>query len=95
MMFYAYVGYALLMNVLAFILMGADKRFAQKGAWRIPEKVLFGTALLGGSLGGTLGMQIFRHKTKHWSFRIIFPMLLICHSLLSWFLIRFGVIQLP
>lgn len=94
-MFYAYVGYGLIMNLLLFILMGADKGFAKKGKWRIPEKVLFGTALLGGSFGGVLGMQLFRHKTKHWSFRIIFPALLILHALLSLALFHLGIIKLP
>ena len=94
-MFYAYVGYAFLMNLLLFILMGADKNFAKKGKWRIAEKVLFGVALLGGSFGGVLGMQLFRHKTKHWSFRIIFPLLLICQALLSLFLFHYGIIKLP
>ena len=28
------------MSVIGFVLMGADKRRAEKGAWRIPEKVL-------------------------------------------------------
>ena len=64
------------MNLLAFALMGIDKAKAKAGAWRIPEKTLFlVTALLGG-LGGTLGMKVFRHKTKHWYFKWGFPALL-------------------
>lgn len=34
------------------------------------------TALFGG-LGGTLGMNVFRHKTKHWYFKFGFPVLLV------------------
>ena len=64
-------------NVTAFALMGIDKRRARRGAWRISEKMLFLSALLGGSLGGTLGMRVFHHKTKHWYFRFGFPLLLI------------------
>ena len=94
-MFYAYVIYLFLMNLLLFILMGADKSFAKKGAWRIPEKVLFGVALFGGSIGGVLGMKIFRHKTKHLSFRIIFPFLMVLQIGLSAFLIYCGAIPLP
>lgn len=67
---------SLVMNIAAFALMGVDKARAKKGAWRIPEATLFlVTALLGG-LGGTAGMLFFRHKTKHWYFRIGFPLLL-------------------
>ena len=66
----------LVINLLAFALMGIDKMKARRGAWRIPEKTLFlVTALLGG-LGGTLGMKVFRHKTKHWYFKWGFPALL-------------------
>jgi uncharacterized membrane protein YsdA (DUF1294 family) len=32
-------------------------------------------ALLGGAVGATAGMQLYRHKTKHTSFKIGFPAL--------------------
>ena len=64
------------MNVLAFALMGIDKAKAKAGAWRIPEKTLFLVTALFGGLGGTLGMTFFRHKTKHWYFKLGFPALL-------------------
>ena len=32
--------------------------------------------ILGGALGGTLGMRVFHHKTKHKEFRFGFPALL-------------------
>lgn len=65
----------LVMSVAAFILMGVDKARAKRGAWRIPEATLFLFAALMGSVGGTLGMFFFRHKTKHWYFRLGFPAL--------------------
>ena len=61
------------MSVIGFVLMGADKRRAEKGAWRIPEKVLFGVSFLLGGVGSLVGMFVFRHKTKHASFRILLP----------------------
>ena len=60
--------YLVVMDAAAFVMMGADKRRARKGRWRIPEKALFAAALAGGSAGAVLGMQIFRHKTRHWYF---------------------------
>lgn len=43
-------------NVAAFCLMGVDKWKAKHGRWRLPEKVLFLSALAGGSVGALLGM---------------------------------------
>ena len=59
-------------SLFLFCSMGADKRRARRGLWRIPEKCLFVLALLGGAPGGLLGMAVFRHKTKHWSFLLGF-----------------------
>ena len=63
----------LAINLITFILYGVDKRRAQKGAWRIPEKtLLMGTWLLGG-VGAWLAMRVFRHKTKHLAFQVSAP----------------------
>ena len=70
------------MNVIAFVLMADDKRRAGQGAWRIPEKTLFLATGLFGGLGGTLGMFMLRHKTKHWYFRLGFPALLVLQVVL-------------
>lgn len=64
------------MNIVAFLLMSVDKQRAKRGAWRIPEKTLFLATGLFGGLGGTLGMFLLRHKTKHWYFRYGFPAML-------------------
>ena len=74
--------YLLAVNTLAFSLMGIDKRRAKRGAWRIAERTLFLPVVLFGSLGGTLGMFCFHHKTKHWYFRYGFPLLLVVQLLL-------------
>ena len=46
----------------------AVKRFARQHKWRTPEAVLLALGFFGGSVGALLGMQVFRHKTKHWYF---------------------------
>ncbi len=63
-------------NLCTFLLIGMDKVKARKGRWRIQEKLLLGSAFFGGALGGTLGMYVFHHKTRHWYFRYGFPFLL-------------------
>lgn len=69
------IVYLLLMNLAGMLSMGIDKQKAKKGAWRIPERTLFLIALLGGSLGSILGMQVFRHKTRHRQFVIGMPII--------------------
>ena len=67
----------LVTNLISFILMAHDKRCARQGKWRVPEKTLFLATALFGGLGGVLGMKVFHHKTKHWYFRVFFPVLLV------------------
>ena len=87
MIFLAY--FALAMNIIAFVMMGLDKSFAKRGARRIPEKTLFATAALLGGIGGTLGMFVFHHKTRHWYFRFGFPAIAIAeYALLFYFLLK-------
>ena len=74
--------YLIGINLAGFIIMGVDKKRAIRGAWRISEASLFFTALLGGSLGCILGMQHFRHKTKHWYFKYGMPAILVAQVLL-------------
>jgi len=64
-------------NLTAFLLMCSDKRRAQKGMRRIPERKLFLSAACFGGLGGVLAMGIFRHKTRHIAFQIVFPLLML------------------
>ena len=79
------LAYLLVINIVAFVLMYEDKRRARKKLWRISERTLFTAALLGGSIGGLCGMYFFRHKTKHWYFRLGFPAILCVQvALLVW-----------
>lgn len=65
-----------LLNLVSFCLMAYDKRCAKAGKWRVPEKTLFIATAFFGGLGGVLGMILCRHKTKHWYFKVFFPLLL-------------------
>jgi uncharacterized membrane protein YsdA (DUF1294 family) len=59
-------------NVVAFGYYGYDKGQARRSSRRVPEVVLHGLSVAGGSLGAYAGMQLFRHKTIKGSFRIFF-----------------------
>lgn len=77
-MIYQYLSiYIVIMSLIGYISMWSDKKKAIKGKYRIPEKTLFLIAILGGSIGSILGMQKFRHKTKHWYFKYGMPLILI------------------
>ena len=67
-------------NIITFFLMFSDKRRALKNQWRIPERFLIGSAFLFGALGILLGMQAFRHKTKHIKFQLLVPAALLCNA---------------
>ena len=80
--------YYLCMNIIAFILYGLDKKYSREGRWRIPEKTLLGIAMIGGAAGAWIGMQTFRHKTKHLSFRVLVPVVVLVHVGIIVFMIR-------
>ena len=76
----------LVMSVITFIVFGVDKWKARNDKWRTPESTLFLLAIFGGSIGALLGMQIFRHKTQHWSFRLGIPLILMLQAaVLIWY----------
>lgn len=82
---FSYIG---VMCLISFILFGVDKAKAKRHAWRIPEKVLFGSAFIGGALGALIGMQVYRHKTKHLSFKILIPLFLVLNIVSVFFIFR-------
>ena len=83
----AMIAALLAVNLWAFVLMGVDKYRAIRKKWRIPERTLLGACALFGALGGYLGMQVFRHKTRHFRFSIGVPLMLAAQiALLAWLL---------
>ena len=63
-------------NLAALVVMGLDKHRSRVQRERIPESVLLGLALLGGSVGVLGGMYLFRHKTRKPKFTVGVPMIL-------------------
>ncbi len=85
--------YLLLINIAGFTMMGIDKEKARREQWRIPEKKFFITAVLGGSLGCYIGMQLFHHKTMHKAFTIGMPAILIVQIMIPLILYGKGMLQ--
>lgn len=79
--------YFMIINLVGFVMMCVDKQMAIHHKNRVPEKVLFLIAIIGGSLGSILGMYAFRHKTKHLSFVIGMPMILLAQIIVLYFLL--------
>ncbi|WP_194192363.1 DUF1294 domain-containing protein [Clostridium chrysemydis] len=69
--------YLVIINIVGFLSMYIDKRKAKKHKFRISENTLMLIALIGGSVGSLIGMNIFRHKTKHIKFSIGIPLILL------------------
>jgi uncharacterized membrane protein YsdA (DUF1294 family) len=81
--------YLIAINVVTFLVYGLDKWKAKRDAWRISESTLLLLAAAGGSVGALLGMQIFRHKTKHVKFTVGVPVILLVQVALAiWWLVR-------
>ena len=72
-----------IVNLVGFVIMGIDKSKAIHKQWRVPEKMLFLIALVGGGVGDSVGMHFFHHKTKHWYFRYGFPFIAIAQLILA------------
>ena len=61
----AIILYVVAITSLAnFVLMYLDKRAAQQGSWRVPERRILFWAFVGGGLGALAAQRAFRHKTK-------------------------------
>ncbi len=78
-----FILYLAIVNLFAFFQMAYDKNRAKKHKWRVPEAQLFLAALIGGSIGSILGMQVFRHKTKHWYFVWGMPAILVVQAAIA------------
>ena len=80
--FHIVLLYLVAINVVTFFLYGIDKFKAQHARWRIPESVLIGLAIIGGSIGAWLGMMAWHHKTQHKKFKYGVPLILVAQIVL-------------
>jgi uncharacterized membrane protein YsdA (DUF1294 family) len=81
--YHVLAAWLLAINLTAFGYYRFDKGQARKGGRRVPEIVLHGQSLAGGSVGAGLAMRLFRHKTAKGRFRLAF-----------WLIVAFQVLLL-
>ena len=85
-------SYLAAVNLIGLALMGIDKRKAKKRAFRSPEATLFIVAIIGGSVGSIAGMYLFRHKTRHRSFVLGMPLILLAQIALVYAVLKAPVV---
>ena len=78
--------YLIFINIVTFLVYGIDKWKAKQGSWRISEATLLMLAVIGGTIGALLGMQVWRHKTMHLKFKYGLPLILLAQIALIYFI---------
>ena len=89
----AYLGIVSLISIIVCIY---DKKISKRGnvRLRVPEKSLFLWSLLGGSVAMYITMRLIRHKTKHKSFMLGIPAIIILQAALMGVLNYYGILPL-
>ena len=82
----ALLYYLIVINIVTFLVYGIDKWKAKQVSWRISEATLLILAVIGGSIGALLGMNVWRHKTMHKKFKYGLPLILIIQIILIGYL---------
>ena len=78
----------LLINLAGFITVGIDKFKSKRRLWRIPERLLFWFAIIGGSIGVYAGLLTFRHKTRHWYFMYGIPLIILIQLGVVYYIVK-------
>ena len=80
--------YFAVISLITIIVTVYDKKAAKKRPkHRVPEKILFLLAILGGSVAEFLTMLKIRHKTKHKRFMIGLPVIMVMQVVILWLIL--------
>lgn len=74
-------------NCIGFFAVWYDKKQAKKHQYRISEKTLLSIAFVGGSIGSSAAMLIFRHKTSKIAFLRKFFLIVFFQISVFWYFI--------
>ena len=91
LIFFAYI---LVISLCSIVVCIYDKKISKRNndKLRIPEKSLFIWSALGGSVAMFLTMRLIRHKTKHVSFMVGIPVIIILQAAAIIALVYFGIL---
>lgn len=82
-----YLYFALMINLISFIVSITDKFRAVKHKWRISENTLIFLALIGGGVGLLTGLLLSNHKTRKKKFMVGVPAIIIARiAFAAWIL---------
>ena len=80
--------YLIGINILTFLIYGADKWKARRDKWRIPEDTLIWMAIVGGSIGALFAMYLFRHKIRDKKFSLGVPAIILAQVAIYYFFLK-------
>ncbi len=83
---YILIIYLMVINFIALIVYGIDKRKAIMNKWRISENILLLFSLIGGGIGSFIGMILFHHKTHKMKFLLLVPLFTIIFGIVIYYL---------
>ena len=66
------IAYIVSINLSTFLFYGYDKMIASSSILRVPEWILHGLSICGGSPAGLIAQKVFRHKTIKGSFQLAY-----------------------
>ena len=91
------LAYVAVISLVSIVVCFYDKKISKLRVvkLRIPEKTLFLWSAAGGSLAMFATMLLMRHKTKHVSFMVGIPLIMILQVALLVALVWFGVLPFP
>ena len=82
------IFYLAIINMVGFAMVYRDKAKSIKKQWRTPESRFFIISALFGGAGVLIGMQTFRHKTRHIKFTLGIPAIIALQAAAAYMILK-------
>ena len=91
-----FLAYILVISLISIVVCIYDKKVSKKNRveLRIPEARLLGLSALGGSVAMLVCMLIIRHKTKHKTFMLGIPLMIVIQTIGVFALLYLGILDI-